>query len=423
MGVLAGEAAGQSTKLVPSRKLFVKINTLESERGMNIVKTKRLRSGSGSGNDQTEERAIGSDKKPLKGKSIQADLVEGAKTTLGLWRIKLSDLQKRKDTLVKQQQNVEPTPEQQGTGKEVKSSQRYSQKKTRRLRLCSGEATAAVRAVETIQKEVDDLTVERNASKDKVDSLEKELARSRESVADVEKEIGETKIQLQAKEKEFVDLKSFYEENNASNLNEEERLKMELNEANADMRLVREEVETLKKRLAEQDERALAAANEQHSEQIQLLQATIAEARDEGTRERGVAESLKQQLDAKVSEVKKTKLEIEQSAEKLEEINSEKEMFMSECEKALESFDREKAKAKELKQKLKDFDQESKANEQMKTEEHEAAATRGDRKSDVPGRRVVQSERGISTSFRKRPAPSWKDLNAKNRNNRRNCTS
>ena len=82
---------------------------------------------------------------------------------------------------------------------------------------------------------------------------------------------------------------------------------------------------------------------------------------------------MKQQLDAKVSEVKKMKLEIEQSAEKLEEINSEKEMFMSECEKALESFDREKAKAKELKQKLKDFDQESKANEQMKSEEHEAA--------------------------------------------------
>ena len=118
------------------------------------------------------------------------------------------------------------------------------------------------------------MTVERNASKDKVDSLEKELARSREAVADVQKEIGETKIHLQAKEKEFVDLKSFYEENNASNLNEEERLKMELNEANTDMQLVREEVETLKKRLAEQDERALAAANEQHSEQIQLLQAT-----------------------------------------------------------------------------------------------------------------------------------------------------
>ena len=49
------------------------------------------------------------------------------------------------------------------------------------------------------------------------------------------KKLGETKIQLQAKEKEFADLKSFYEENNASNLNEEERLKMELTETNAKM--------------------------------------------------------------------------------------------------------------------------------------------------------------------------------------------
>ena len=251
---------------------------------------------------------------------------------------------------------------------------------------------------------MDDLTVERNASKDKVDSLEKELARSRESVADVEKEIGETKIQLQAK-KEFVDLKSFHEENNASNLNEEERLKMELNEANADMRLVREEVETLKKRLAEQDERALAAANEQHSEQIQLLQATIAEARDEGTRERGVAESLKQQLDAKVSEVKKMKLEIEQSAEKLEEINSEKEMFMSECEKALESFDREKAKAKELKQKLKDFDQESKANEQMKTEEHEAALRWRPKEATFLEDELSKANAALAQASERRPTP------------------
>lgn len=148
---------------------------------------------------------------------------------------------------------------------------------------------------------------------------------------------------------------------------------MELNEANANMQLVREEVETLKKKLTEQDERSLAAANEQHSEQIQLLQATIAEARDEGNRERVVAESLKQELDAKVSEVQKMKIEIEHSAEKLEEINAEKEMFMSECEKALESFDREKAKAKELKQKLKDFDHESETSAQMKMEEHENA--------------------------------------------------
>lgn len=148
---------------------------------------------------------------------------------------------------------------------------------------------------------------------------------------------------------------------------------MELNEANANMQLVREEVETLKKKLTEQDEHSLAAANEQHSEQIQLLQATIAEARDEGNRERVVAESLKQELDAKVSEVQKMKIEIEHSVEKLEEINAEKEMFMSECEKALESFDREKAKAKELKQKLKDFDHESKTSAQMKMEEHENA--------------------------------------------------
>jgi len=353
--------------------LIGKINTLESERGQILVQNEKVAKDLEEMTKLKNAQSEKVQKAVKKGKSIQADLVE-TKKTLDAKEQELTDLQQRIDTLVKQQQNVEPTPEQQGTSKEEeeKLTALLAEKDATIASLLGREATATAR-VETIQKEVDDLTVERNASKDKVDSLEKELARSRESVADVEKEIGETKIQLQAKEKEFVDLKSFYEENNASNLNEEERLKMELNEANADMRLVREEVETLKKRLAEQDERALAAANEQHSEQIQLLQATIAEARDEGTRERGVAESLKQQLDAKVSEVKKMKLEIEQSAEKLEEINSEKEMFMSECEKALESFDREKAKAKELKQKLKDFDQESKANEQMKTEEHEAA--------------------------------------------------
>ena len=218
----------------------------------------------------------------------------------------------------------------------------------------------AEQALEVMRKERDDLENSSSAAHE-------------EALGKLQKELGEATIALRAKEKEFADLKSFYEENNASNLNEEERLKMELNEANANMQLVREEVETLKKKLTEQDERSLAAANEQHSEQIQLLQATIAEARDEGNRERVVAESLKQELDAKVSEVQKMKIEIEHSAEKLEEINAEKEMFMSECEKALESFDREKAKAKELKQKLKDFDHESKTSAQMKMEEHENA--------------------------------------------------
>ena len=117
---------------------------------------------------------------------------------------------------MKQQQNVEPTPEQQGTSKEVEEKlTALLAEKDATIASLLGREQRRRRAVETIQKEVDDLTVERNASKDKVDSLEKELARSRESVADVEKEIGETKIQLQAKEKEFVDLKSFYEENNA----------------------------------------------------------------------------------------------------------------------------------------------------------------------------------------------------------------
>ena len=218
----------------------------------------------------------------------------------------------------------------------------------------------AEQALEVMRKERDDLENSSSAAHE-------------EALGKLQKELGEATIALRAKEKEFADLKSFYEENNASNLNEEERLKMELNEANANMQLVREEVETLKKKLTEQDERSLAAANEQHSEQIQLLQATIAEARDEGNRERVVAESLKQELDAKVSEVQKMKIEIEHSVEKLEEINAEKEMFMSECEKALESFDREKAKAKELKQKLKDFDHESETSAQMKMEEHENA--------------------------------------------------
>ena len=302
-----------------------------------------------------------------KGKSIQADLVE-TKKTLGVKEQEVIDLQQRVDALV----NAEPTTPQQQEEEERKYIALLAEKDATIASVLEREAKASAH-VETIQKQVDDLIVESNASADKVASIENELAHSREAVVKTEREIGETKIQLQAKEKEFADLKSFYEENNASNLNEEERLKMELNEANANMQLVREEVETLKKKLTEQDERSLAAANEQHSEQIQLLKATIAEARDEGNRERVVAESLKQELDAKVSEVQKMKIEIEHSAEKLEEINAEKEMFMSECEKALESFDREKAKAKELKQKLKDFDHESKTSAQMKMEEHENA--------------------------------------------------
>ena len=46
--------------------------------------------------------------------------------------------------------------------------------------------------------------------------------------------------------------------------------------------------------------------------------------------------------------------------------------------------------------------QSERTNENRRTR---SRATPGDRKSDVPGRRVVQSERGISTSFRKRPTP------------------
>ena len=249
----------------------------------------------------------------------------------------------------------------------------FQTQSTERINELQEKVQKAVKKGKSMQAERDEIKSAFDALTTQSEELVKTIEIANERSGNAEKELGETKIQLQAKEKEFADLKSFYEENNASNLNEEERLKMELNEANANMQLVREEVETLKKKLTEQDERSLAAANEQHSEQIQLLQATIAEARDEGNRERVVAESLKQELDAKVSEVQKMKIEIEHSAEKLEEINAEKEMFMSECEKALESFDREKAKAKELKQKLKDFDHESKTSAQMKMEEHENA--------------------------------------------------
>ena len=64
------------------------------------------------------------------------------------------------------------------------------------------------------------------------DDLEKEfICSARRSFRKIKKELGESTIALKAKEKEFADLKSFYEENNASNLNEEERLKLELNEA------------------------------------------------------------------------------------------------------------------------------------------------------------------------------------------------
>jgi len=343
-----------------------KINALESERGELFARNEKILTDLEEMTKLKNAQSEKVQKAVKKGKSIQADLVE-TKKTLGAKEQEVIDLQQRVDALV----NAEPTTPQQQQ-EEGKYIALLAEKDATIASVLEREAKASAH-VETIQKQVDDLIVESNASADKVASIENELAHSREAVANAEREIGETKIQLQAKEKEFADLKSFYEENNASNLNEEERLKMELNEANASMQLVREEVETLKKKLTEQDERSLAAANEQHSEQIQLLQATIAEARDEGNRERVVAESLKQELDAKVSEVQKMKIEIEHSAEKLEEINAEKEMFMSECEKALESFDREKAKAKELKQKLKDFDHESKTSAQMKMEEHENA--------------------------------------------------
>ena len=344
-----------------------KINALESERGELFARNEKILNDLEEMTKLKNAQSEKVQKAVKKGKSIQADLVE-TKKTLGAKEQEVIDLQQRVDALV----NAEPTTPQQQQEEEGKYVALLAEKDATIASVLEREAKASAH-VETIQKQVDDLIVESNASADKVASIENELAHSREAVANAEREIGETKIQLQAKEKEFADLKSFYEENNASNLNEEERLKMELNEANANMQLVREEVETLKKKLTEQDERSLAAANEQHSEQIQLLQATIAEARDEGNRERVVAESLKQELDAKVSEVQKMKIEIEHSAEKLEEINAEKEMFMSECEKALESFDREKAKAKELKQKLKDFDHESKTSAQMKMEEHENA--------------------------------------------------
>ena len=344
-----------------------KINALESERGELFARNEKILNDLEEMTKLKNAQSEKVQKAVKKGKSIQADLVE-TKKTLGAKEQEVIDLQQRVDALV----NAEPTTPQQQQQEEGKYVALLAEKDVTIASVLEREAKASAH-VETIQKQVDDLIVESNASADKVASIENELAHSREAVANAEREIGETKIQLQAKEKEFADLKSFYEENNASNLNEEERLKMELNEANANMQLVREEVETLKKKLTEQDERSLAAANEQHSEQIQLLQATIAEARDEGNRERVFTESLKQELDAKVSEVQKMKIEIEHSAEKLEEINAEKEMFMSECEKALESFDREKAKAKELKQKLKDFDHESKTSAQMKMEEHENA--------------------------------------------------
>ena len=69
---------------------------------------------------------------------------------------------------------------------------------------------------------------------------------------------------MQAKEKEFADLKSFYEENNASNLNEEERLKMELTETNAKMEemtrkvdSLENETETVKSELRARNEKSL----------------------------------------------------------------------------------------------------------------------------------------------------------------------
>ena len=64
-----------------------------------------------------------------------------------------------------------------------------------------------------------------------------------------EKELDEVKTQLHGKEKEFADLKSFYEKNNASSLNEEERLKVQLTETNAKMEEITKRAENAEKEM------------------------------------------------------------------------------------------------------------------------------------------------------------------------------
>ena len=83
-----------------------------------------------------------------------------------------------------------------------------------------GEATIA------LQAERDEIKSAFDALTTQSEELMKTIEVANERSGNAEKELGETKIKLQAKEKEFADLKSFYEENNASNLNEEERLKL-----------------------------------------------------------------------------------------------------------------------------------------------------------------------------------------------------
>ena len=345
-----------------------KINALESEKNELLAVNKTVASELKEMTDLKNAQSEKVQKAVKKGKSIQADLVE-TKKMLTTKENELSEL-KQVQLLNASAAAAMTTPAL--NEEDEKMYKALIAEKDSLIESLREQQMTVSSNLENFQNQMNDLINERNASAESMHIIESELIMSRENISHVEKELGETKIALASREKEFMDLKQFYEENNASNLNEEERLKMELTEANANMKLVREDAEQLKRKLAEQ-ETAVAFANQQHLEQIQILQATIAEARNESAQERDKAEEIKQQLETKMTELQRMKLEIDANAEKLEEINSEKEMFMSECEKALESFDREKAKAKELKQKLKDIDQESKSALSIMIEEHEAS--------------------------------------------------
>jgi chromosome segregation ATPase len=288
-----------------------KINALESEKNELLAVNKTVASELKEMTDLKNAQSEKVQKAVKKGKSIQADLVETKK----MLTTKENELSELKQQLLNASAAAAMTTPALNEEDEKMYKALIAEKDSLIESLREQQMTVSSN-LENFQNQMNDLINERNASAESMHIIESELITSRENISHVEKELGETKIALASREKEFMDLKQFYEENNASNLNEEERLKMELTEANANMKLVREDAEQLKRKLAEQ-ETAVAFANQQHLEQIQILQATIAEARNESAQERDKAEEIKQQLETKMTELQRMKLEIDANAEKL----------------------------------------------------------------------------------------------------------
>ena len=138
-----------------------------------------------------------------------------------------------------------------------------------------------------------------------------------EALGKLQKELGEATIALRAKEKEFADLKSFYEENNASNLNEEERLKMELTETNAKMEEMTRKVDDAENE-TETVKSELRTKREEFDDLKQLFDDTAANATrgEKGLKEEIVA--LREQTNALKEELTTAAQTSEEKAKMLE---------------------------------------------------------------------------------------------------------